>query len=423
MNINFDITLTPSQKEAYDLINDDDVSMLILAWSRQSGKSTLMKIMVVSWLLGEKSRTAYICRTYGLAKRFFGDIAQSISKLSYISSNSVDMIIRNQRNGSSIQFFSAESGHAIRGHSFNYLICDEFAFFPITMPDGGNLYYDVLAPTMKVNGRKTVIVSTPNGRDNLFYELYQKGLSGDGPIRSLRKTVYDDGLISEAQIEEIRKSVPPLSFSQEYMVNFLDAGQSMFKGFEKCFRQFSFNFDEDIWAGVDFSSIGEDRTILTYINSSMQVYQRLITGSLDERYMEIARCLDGIPALQNCLMESNSIGMPMINEIRKLVRPGITHKIGEFNTSHKSKDGIISSLAVAIANGVISFNDNELYSELASFGVKYTRAGTAVYQAIGGKHDDRVMSLAIALKAKEKMSVPLSKTISIISERISNIID
>ena len=419
MNINFNINLTPSQQEAYEIMRDDSVSTVVLAWSRQSGKSTLMKIMVVSWILGEVSRTAYVCRTYGLAKRFFGDIAQSLSKLTYIQCNSVDMIIRNTSNGSSIQFFSAESGHAIRGHSFNYLICDEFAFFPITMSDGGNLYYDVLAPTMKVNGRKTVIVSTPNGRNNLFYELYSKGLSENGKIRSLRKTVYDDGLISPEQIEEIKRSVPPLSFRQEYMVEFIDSGQSMFKGFEDCFRRFDFDFNEDIWVGVDFSAMGADRTVVTLINSSMQVWQKVVDGTLDERYREIASVLDGIGSLQNCLMENNSIGAPMINEIKKLVRPSILHRIGEFATTSKSKERIISSLAVAIGNKAISFSDGDLYSELASFGVKFTRSGNAVYQALNG-HDDRVMSLAIALKAKERSNIPLSSSISLISERLNN---
>lgn len=36
MNINFDINLTKSQKEAYDLVHDALVQYIILAWSRQS---------------------------------------------------------------------------------------------------------------------------------------------------------------------------------------------------------------------------------------------------------------------------------------------------------------------------------------------------------------------------------------------------
>lgn len=36
MEVHFDINLTKSQKEAYDLVHDALVQYIILAWSRQS---------------------------------------------------------------------------------------------------------------------------------------------------------------------------------------------------------------------------------------------------------------------------------------------------------------------------------------------------------------------------------------------------
>lgn len=412
MNINFKINLTNSQKEALSLVDDPGVLVLTLAWSRQSGKSTLMKVITVRWLLSERgSRTAYVCRTYMLAKRFFTDIMDALRGVEGITSNSSDLVIRHS-NGSSIQFFSAESGHAIRGYSFNYLILDEFAFFPATLPDGANLYFDVLSPTMKVSGRKTIMVSTPNGRANLFHEMFERGINGEKGYASLRKTIYDDGLVRADEVERIRNSIPALTWRQEYLVEFLDGGMSVFKGFEKCFSADVFDYSLPCWGGVDFSSRGQDRTVVTLINSEGDVIQRQVDGPLDSRYVQIAGILDGVPNMVRCLMESNSIGMPMSNEVSKLVSPRIRHRLGLFTTTSKSKEEIVGALAVAIANEGLHFmrDDDVLYSELSSFGVTYTKAGRMQYQALSG-HDDRVMSLAIALKAKEKVISPISKNL------------
>ena len=413
MEINFDITLTKSQSEAMAIADDDKTKVLTLAWSRQSGKSTLMKLLVIKWLLtGNNVKIGYVCRTYMLAKRFFQDLTQSLVNVSDITINSSDFTIR--YHGSSLQFFSAESGHAIRGYSFTYLICDEFAFFPMTLPDGSNLYNDVLSPTMKVNGKKTIIVSTPNGK-NQFHEIYMRGIEGVTGYKSLKKTIYEDGLVDKNEIENIKKNIPSLTFQQEYMVEFIDGGQTLFKGFMECFDSTGFN-TRKVWIGVDFSTRGEDRTVVTRIDSDNNVLQDNITGTLDERYRHIADIINATDNLQNCLMEANSIGTPMINEIKKLTNQKYRHRIGEFNTTAKSKDEIISSLAVAISNKAIHFlpKDHELYAELSNFGVTYTKNGNVKYEALSG-HDDRVMSLAIALKAKEKTTVPLRQNIALIN--------
>lgn len=413
MEIQFDITLTRSQQEAMEIADDDSTKVLTLAWSRQSGKSTLMKLLVIKWLLTIPNvRIAYVCRTYMLAKRFFQDLTQSLVNVNDMVLNSSEFTIRYK--GSSLQFFSAESGHAIRGYSFNYLILDEFAFFPMVLPDGTNLYHDILSPTMKVGGKKTIIVSTPNGKNNLFYEMYNRGINGVDGYKSLKKTIYEDGLISKEEIENIKRNIPALTFQTEYLVEFIDGGQTIFKGFMECFDSTEFN-TKKVWIGVDFSSRGEDRTIVTRIDADNNVIQNNITGSLDERYRHIADIINASEGLQNCLMESNSIGTPMIAEIKKLVEPRFKHRIGEFNTSHKSKDEIISALAVAISNKSIHFrpDDDELYAELSNFGVTYTKNGNVKYEALTG-HDDMVMSLAIALKAKERAITPLKNNVRLI---------
>ena len=91
----------------------------------------------------------------------------------------------------------------------------------------------------------------------------------------------------------------------------------------------------------------------------------------------------------------------MLNEIKKRVKE--KHKLQDWTTSNKTKEEICSELAVIIANNDIHFHtdDKELYAQFGTFISKYTKTGKLQLEAQQGHKDDRIMSLAIALKAKQ----------------------
>ena len=194
------------------------------------------------------------------------------------------------------------------------------------------------------------------------------------------------------------------------MVEFLDSSLTFFKGFENCFSEYNYNYDEKQWIGIDLSANGEDATIVTKINESMQVKQYKVEGTLDSKYQQIADIINNTNNLQMAYLEINGIGAVMLNEIQKLVSN--KSKLREWSTTNQSKEKAVSSLAMAIANKEIHFNevDNELYSELGTFIVKYTKTGKMQFEAQSGKHDDRCMSLAIGLQAKQDYDVKVTKS-------------
>ena len=71
--LHFKINLTKSQKEAYDAIHTKGWKYYTFVWSRQSGKSTLMKVLCIEWLFTHNKKIAYICRNYILAKKLYKD--------------------------------------------------------------------------------------------------------------------------------------------------------------------------------------------------------------------------------------------------------------------------------------------------------------------------------------------------------------
>ncbi|WP_185964945.1 hypothetical protein, partial [Klebsiella pneumoniae] len=92
-----------------------------------------------------------------------------------------------------------------------------------------------------------------------------------------------------------------------------------------------------VWIGVDFSTSGEDSTIVTVLNGAGRIRQHKVSGDLDTKYSRIAQIVDSYPNLRMAYMEANSIGEPMINSIRKLVSRNKS-KIQYWTTTHATKN-------------------------------------------------------------------------------------
>lgn len=79
-------------------------------------------------------------------------------------------------NKSSIRAF-ASSSDAARGFSCNCIICDEFAFLARNLAD--KLFTSMYPTISSSKNGKFIIVSTPNGTDNLYYDIWTQANSKD----------------------------------------------------------------------------------------------------------------------------------------------------------------------------------------------------------------------------------------------------
>ena len=398
MTINFDISLSKSQQEVYDLVQDKKYKYITVVFSRQSGKTVLMLVLCIQWMFQKNMSIAYICRNFVLSKRLYKELIKILPKEIIKSANGTDLSIESIY-GSTLNFYSAEQGASLRGQTFNYMICDEFAFHKMEQPDGTHLWNDILSPTLKARGKKCIFVSTPLGKNNIFYEMYQRGLSDEFPkYASILKTIYDDGFITNDEIEEIKKSIPELSFHQEYLCEWIDDGLSFFQGFSECFDIDKVS-NGKCWIGIDCSGDGTDSTVCSKINEKGEIELFEAVGTLDMKYRQIADYLNRENPVA-VYGEINGLGLPMLEEIKKLVRH--KSKIYDWTTTNSSKEEIISDLAVSIANKDVHFlkNDIKTYNELGNFVVTVSKSRKLTFAARGSGHDDRVMATAIAHKCR-----------------------
>lgn len=401
INLHFNINLTKKQKEVYELYHNKDIREIVMNFSRQSGKTTMAEILLIETMVNKKCNCAYISPSYSQGKKVFREITQLLGQTKLIAKkNSTDLTI-SLINGSYLQFFTAQSPTAIRGQTISgLLVIDEAAYLPETTPDGQLLWSMVIQPITKAKKPKILFISTPNGKQGLFYDKYLEGLNSD-TVKTVECNIYEDTTVSKEDIVELKATTPPLAWQQEFECKFLDSALTVFEGYEKQFIDYQNVTLNRVWCSVDFSSVGEDETIFTKTDGKY-VWQKVIKGTLDSKYRQIADIINNEKNMVMCYLEENGIGSPMANEVKKLVKN--KSRVLEYITTNENKAENVGNLQLAIAQDEIFFNkeDAELYKQLGVFTYKISKQTRRLtYAAKEPYHDDRVMSLMIALRAKE----------------------
>lgn len=403
INLHFNINLTKKQKEVYELYHNKDIKEIVMNFSRQSGKTTMAEILLIETMVKKKCNCAYISPSFAQGKKVFREITALLNQTKLITKkNSTDLTIE-LINGSYLQFFTAQSPTAIRGNTISgLLVIDEAAYLPETTPDGQLLWSMVIQPITKAKKPKILFISTPAGKQGLFYEKYLEGLNSD-TVKTVECNIYTDSTISKEEIEELKATTPPLAFRQEFLCEFLDSALTVFEGFEGQFIDYQrVKFDSNVWIGVDLSTSGEDETIVTICNKEGYSKQKKVTGNLDAKYKKIADIINNEKKLVMCYIEANGIGEPMINEIRKLVKQ--KSKVLYFTTTNENKSEMVGSLQLDISQNKAFFDkeEKELYKQMGVFTYKVNKQTRRItYAAKEPYHDDRIMSLLIARRAME----------------------
>ena len=405
IDIELEFTPKKGQRRIIELCNNRDLRKIVINIFRQYGKSFVCRYLALVWMQTPDTVVGYITQTSRLAKDIYKKFLAMYPEELIKSKDGKDLIIE-LVNGSKLIFFSVEQTHAIRGFTLDYLIWDEVSHCREYTPDGReHIYYNIVSPLLDAKGKKEIYISTPNGARGFFYDEAMKGKAGEPGYAYVVINVYKDETKSKEWIEEKKKSFPEKAWLQEYECQFLDDGISFFTGFNTLFVDDSFDWDSQLYAGVDFSSVGDDDTVLTFMNEKRQTIQYVINGSLDDKYKVIADQLNrNAGNLRLCYFESNSIGAVMGNEIQKMVRSSVKNKVEFIATTNSSKADYIEKLALDIEQERVTFmeDNDKLLEQFKVFTYTISKTGKKVFGALEGHHDDCVISLALANLAYHK---------------------
>jgi hypothetical protein len=258
-------------------------------------------------------------------------------------------------NGSRIKSLPANRSTG-RGFAAKTVYLDEYAY-----QDYAEDIYRSIAPILGHGGRLTVC-STPNGRANHFFQLWEGFEGGDWsrhmvPWRDC--PAYDEGWYARE-----RPNYTAAQWASEYECDFVASGQAVFKADD-------IHACADGWVGdqpyregrryVTAWDIGRrnDATVGVTLDVTEKVWQIVAF----DRVLGVP-----YPAIQNMIdrrvkdypgshyVESNGVGDPVLENL--------TTKATPFVTSAKSKVQAITALALALENRTLKHGHPEITREL-----------------------------------------------------------
>jgi hypothetical protein len=381
-----------NQEIIHKAINEGSAKYYPLCFGRQWGKSMLAENQTYYWLFNDSGcKVAWVAPIYKQSKKVFDEMVEAFAGTGLIKSNASELTITVGK--SVLQFFSAERYDNIRGFTFDYLICDEFAFMD------SEAWTEVLRATVLVKGKKVLLISTPKGK-NHFYRIFQ--LAQDNPqYQSFSMSSYDNPLIDPKEIDDARLTLPEHIFRQEYLAEFIDDAGAVFRNIKDSIRVA--DKTPKLFFAIDLGR-ADDYTVLTIINErNEEVFCQRWRHT--EWSIIVNECVNVLNVYKpKGYVESNGAQDAIYEMIRNKVTYGKSN-IEPFVTTSKNKQTIIEDLIVAFEEKSIGIlgHDFQMH-ELEVFTYEYNlKTRNIRYSAPVGLHDDYVMSRAMAHHALKEM--------------------
>lgn len=414
-------------------------------WSRQVGKSTIVRGFILWWGIFHKDQLiAMIGNKLSLAKEQMQQLRDSYSRLPTWLQPGVKLW-----NKTSIQFsnnsriiVSSSSPDNIRGFSINLLYLDEFAFLR------PNLATEFIASVMpSISSGKTtrcIITSTPNGM-NHFYDMWQTSLElnqAEAEFEKGNNDLYVRSVVTwdkvpgrtEAWANAEKVKIGDQRFRQEYECEFVGSGITLidYRCLETLKASDPLPFDNSLWPPA-LAEIVKDISIRTFKYpepaGAMEAKGYSYAASIDTAYgmrqdyhvLQITKVYSNIKCEQVFTMSSNCTEVSDFCRIANIILKFYhnPYLIIEYNGPGKStydyffnvamypniinfdlharglwatptmKNNVVILLKMYVQRGYIKLHDYNTIMELMTF----TKKTQNTWGGGGNTHDDHVTSL------------------------------
>lgn len=341
----------------------------------------------------------YFLPTYTQAKKVVWDgidkdgvrFIEHIPKDLIKSINETEMRIE-LLNGSAVQLIGAENIDRIVGTNPVGVIFSEFALMKPNV-------WDFIRPILAENGGWAVFVYTPRGM-NHAWKLHMQAKENPNWFEQTL-TVEDTKAISKEALDEERKTMPQALFEQEFYCKYIEGAGQFFRRIHNNKYPDTTPLPEygDFQLGVDLAKY-QDWTVITPFNlNHFIVYPQERFNQVDWN-LQKARIEAAARRYGDALVwpDATGVGDPVVEDLKaRGIRIGGEDNEG-FKFTETSRMNLLNNLAILLEQDKIKIPDDEgLISELEAFRYELTDRGKIKVTVPEGMHDDRVMSLALAV--------------------------
>lgn len=370
-------------------VHNSDARFKVLSAGRRWGK-TRLGVNECLDAASKGGRAWWVSPSYKTSEVGWRPLRQIARKIPNAEVRLVDRMVT-LPGGGFVAVRSADNPDSLRGEGLDFVVMDECAFMQ------KEAWTEAIRPALSDRLGKALFISTPKGR-NWFWEAYQRGVREEEGWQAWTFPTISNPYIEPAEIEAAKRDLPEIIYRQEYLAEFIESDGGVFRRVQEAAvltpqepqpgRQYVAGVD--VASSVDFtvvSVLDAESKEMVYLDRFNRVDYPVLINRLESVYHRYH--------LTSMVVESNSIGRPVIDE---LVSRGLA--IIAFTTTSATKQSIIQGLQAAFENAQIKIvNDPVLVGELLSFESKRNPSGGFSYSAPAGMHDDCVMSLAFAWNA------------------------
>ena len=264
------------------LIVSDSHRFRVVSAGRRFGKTFLAIRELARYAREPNQKVLYVAPTYRMAKGIVWDnLKARLIKLRWVEKvNESDLNIR-LVNGSRINIRGADNFDSLRGLEYNFIVMDEAAMID------PRAWSEVLRATVSNTEGHCLFISTPTGKSNWFYDLYQRRREDPDHWASFQYTSVQGGNIPEAEIEQARRDLDERTFRQEFEASF-----------EQYTGRIAYNFDRDhscvpnqdpdlavLHVGMDFNVSPMTAAIHTRDQDSLTQFDEIVMHSASTQDM------------------------------------------------------------------------------------------------------------------------------------------
>lgn len=374
---------------------DSGIKRLFWVAHRRSGKDKTIFANLPKKMMERVGTYYYFLPTYAQSKKviwtgadksgfkFLDHFPKEIVK----SINQSDMIIE-LINGSILQMVGADNIDRIVGTNPIGVIFSEYS---LMKPDVWNF----ISPILRENDGFAIFIMTPRGTNHAYDLMQQIKNEPKWFVQTL--TVEDTKALTEEQLEEARNEMPQDLFKQEYYCTFIDNGLGFFRRVdENTYKMEEYQPKELAMyqMGVDLAKYN-DFTVISPFNLNDFHLQKQDAFNQMDYNLQKARIENAYLRYNKgrIVMDSTGVGEPIFDD---LYARGMNIEPFRFNKA--SRTDLLKNLQILLEQDKIKIpNDDVLLTELKSMTYELNDNGTTAIKVPDGKHDDRIMSLALAV--------------------------
>jgi len=395
---------------------------IVACWARQTGKTTAIAVKVVHYAFTNADTTTLIVSRglrqsmimFGVIERFV--LAHPVLRRSIVKSTRTAIQLTN---GSQIVALPCgPDGASLRGYTAHLVVMDEAAFMP------EDVIASVIFPMLATTDGTAVMLSTPWGRDHIFYRSFKSPNYWSQHVRA-----EECPRISKEFLEEQRDGIGDLRYRMEYEAEFVEGENSFFSQdlIRECIEDFDL-IDEkqlrvdgeiagDYFLGADFGK-RVDYSVVVLLKKEKNEGLRLVflkQFALGTPYTEIVAFIQRLNQkfdVMKGFVDQSAVGESLVEEIKEFAP-----QVGGIAFTAKVKQDMMTLLQARMEQKrLILPIDRALLSQINEQQYRFGRAkptekpeekGIMTFYHPLGTHDDQLWSLALAVyAAKEKEPEP-----------------